>query len=144
MTRSLLEDPEIVDQFVELYVAGATHQTIADTFGVDRKTIQNWLKRPEIQAIISELRQRRVNRMTRKIDAMLEAKIDDPNAAKNLDVETLLKIRRELVPQKVEVGRAGEFEREAEAQAWAALDAGEKLAELPAGEEIEDAEVVDE
>jgi len=139
MTPSPIDRPGAVELLAQMYVDGLTHVEIAEEFNSTPRSVPNWLKRADVQARAAELGRARVNRVTRKIDSIIEARLEHTD---KIDTETLLKIRKELSPQRIEVGRAGEFDKAAEAAAWAALDAGEEppAAIEAVAEEIDDDE----
>lgn len=127
MARQHTLDDELVrTQFVDLYHAGASRATLANEFDTTERTISNWLRHPAVQAELAQKRAARVNRITRKVDAAIEAKLE---SAEKMDPELLLKIRKEYVPTQIEVGAPGSAEAAA-AAAWDLLDAGGELPEL--------------
>jgi len=138
--RSIMDDPEERQNFAELYARGMSRTDLAEHFGVSNSTITDWSKRKDIQALVTEINRGRANRIVRKLDSIIEERINDPNELRNMTVKDLMAIRKELVPQRMEIGRAGEFnEDQAELEAWAALDAGEETRALP----VPEAEVID-
>lgn len=133
---SMMEDDDLREAFTDLYVAGAKRADMADAFAVDVKTISTWTKRPDVQALISAKREQRANRILRKVESAIEARLESPEGLSKLDFKDLLAIKREFTPKRVEVGAAGSFGEAAELEAWAALDAGDDLPALAAGDEL--------
>lgn len=129
---SPMDKEENREQLAEMYASGAKRQEMADVFGVHPDVVTRWVKQPRIQALITEKIRARSNRILRRIDSELEKRLEHPD---KIDTKDMLAIRRELVPQRVEVGRAGDFDAQAEMAAWAALDAGQELPALPPGED---------
>jgi hypothetical protein len=127
---TLMDDPENVKLFAELYSAGATRAQIGEVFGVHEDTVTRWTKRPDVQALVSDMRQQRANRILRKVEGAIEARLENEDSLRKMDLKDLLAIKREFTPQRVEVGRAGDFDALADMAAWEALDAGEAPAEL--------------
>lgn len=133
-------------QLAELYVAGKTREEISDVLGGDKKTITRWMKDPRVMAMVTQLTRERTNRVTRKIDSIIESRLEN---AEKMDTETLLKIRKELTPRQIEVGGPGSMGgSDMDIAAWEELDrnpdydvdstAEEEPLELPAGYEPRD------
>ena len=135
-----MDDPEQRQLFAELYATGLSRQEIADAMGIsDVDTVTRWSKIPAVAALISDQRQQRANRVLRKVESAIEKRLENEESLRKMDLKDLLAIKREFTPQRIEVGRAGDFEQAADLGAWAALDAGDEPAQL----EVPDAEVVD-
>ena len=87
------------EEVAKAYAEGATQNEIAEIAGVkDRGTVAEWLKRSDIQALVSEYIKERSNAILRHTDTKLEKKLEQ---AKNPSFETLLKIRREFAGQQI-------------------------------------------
>jgi hypothetical protein len=107
---SLIEKhPDLVPLIAEMYVQGAPNQDIADAINkalpslsqpVNRETIPKYRRHPAVEAKIAKLRKERINRVTHLIDAKLEAWLT--NTKVSHDIETLLKIRKELMPERLQ------------------------------------------
>lgn len=91
---SKLANPEFAKAVAEAYVVGMTREEMADEFGCHKDTITIWNRDPRVQAHVSRLAQERVNRITRKVDKEIEARLQD---AEDMDTDTLLKIRKEFL-----------------------------------------------
>ena len=128
---SPMDHDENVQLLAELYANGASRAEMADTFGVHEDTITRWTRRPDVQAIVSQLRQHRANRILRKVETRIEGLLENEETMKKMDLKDLLAIKKEFTPQRVEVGRAGDFGEAAELAMWDALDKGEATPELP-------------
>jgi hypothetical protein len=125
-------NPDLARQFAEVYAEGASREELATAFGIHKDTVTRWTKRPDVQAIVTELRQQKANRILRKVDSRIEGILENEETLKNLDLKDLLAIKKEYTPQRIEVGGAGDFDRTAaELGAWEALDSGETPPELP-------------
>lgn len=106
-----MENEEDRKTFARLYADGQTREQIAQVFNVHLDTVTTWAHRADVQALISKYTEERANRVLRKVDKSIEgrlAQVDD------MDVETLLKIRKEFVPDRSEttirVDQAGAIE----------------------------------
>lgn len=145
-TSEFDKNPELLQQFAELYVTGASRADMAQVFGVHVDTITRWTGRKDVQALVAELRQRQANRILRIVNSSILEVLESEEGRKKLDLKDLLAIKKEYTPQQIEVGRRGDFDKTAaDLEAWAALDAADEPLELEAGAEVvEEAEVVDE
>lgn len=89
-------------------------------------TLTDWVRDPRVLVHIKKLSDERTVRTTRQIDAELLARVLDPAKLKEMDTETLLKIRKELV------GRGGDApdpnEGAMEAGIWQLFDEQPELA----------------
>lgn len=92
--KSKLADPEFLENFSSLYASGMSHTDIAAELGVHPSSITNWVKDPRAVVVIGNLIKERVNRITRKIDASIEARLAD---AEEWDLDDLVKVRREMI-----------------------------------------------
>lgn len=100
---SLLDnEPQLAELIAEMYLDGHTNQEIADTLGrgVHKDTITDYRRDPRVRKIIKRLSDEREALITRKIDKVLLARLEK---AQDIDTETLLKIRKEMMPKRVEV-----------------------------------------
>ena len=87
--------PGLKRQVAEYFAEGLTQQEIADQVGVsDRGTVAAWLKRSDVQALISEIVRERTNRIVRHVDTALEKKLEQKGDT--ISIDTLLKIRAGL------------------------------------------------
>jgi transposase len=98
--------------FAQLYAKGDyDREQLAAEFNVAPDTISRWLHRPDVQALVGQFTQERANRITRRIDSILEGRLEH---AEKMDTELLLKIRKELVPDRsettIKVDSAGAME----------------------------------
>lgn len=104
--RSKLHDPEFAKKVAELYLLGLTREQIAEELFIAYPdylknppvpdTISEWTGDPRVQVHITAGSKARVNRITRRIDRELEGRITG-EGIKQLDTETLLRIRKELL-----------------------------------------------
>lgn len=128
---SPMDQEENVQLLAQLYADGASRAEMADTFGVHEDTISRWTRRADVQALVTQLRQARANRILRKVETRIEGLLENEETMKKMDLKDLLAIKRDFTPQRVEVGRAGDFSEAAELAMWEALDSGQAPAELP-------------
>jgi hypothetical protein len=99
--------PDLRDLVATKFVEGASNQEIADAINkalpqlgtpVNRETIPAYRRHASVEAKIAKLRRERINLITSKIDSKIEAWLN--NAKIEHDIETLLKIRKELMPER--------------------------------------------
>jgi hypothetical protein len=109
MPRESLMDkhPDLRKVVAQKFVEGAPNQDIADAINkalpqlskpVNRETIPAYRRHPAVEALIARLRRERINLITAKIDSKIESWLN--NAKIHHDIETLLKIRKELMPER--------------------------------------------
>jgi hypothetical protein len=109
MARESLMDkhPDLRVLVADKFVEGASNQEIADAINaalpqlpkeVHRETIPAYRRHPSVEALIARRRRERINLITSKIDSKIEAWLT--NTKINHDIETLLKIRKELMPER--------------------------------------------
>lgn len=111
----------------EAYADGRSRQQIADAIGDNchKDTVTEYLKDDEIQAMIDRLSRERINRVTRKIDAALESRLEHVD---KIDTETLLKIRKEMLPERIEIDDKTDRSTLVE-ELWGAADQDPELAQ---------------
>jgi transposase len=95
-------EPHLREIVAESYVNGMTNAQIADAigYGVHPDTITDYKRHPKVQAIAERLTKERHLQITSKIDASLLKRLDHVD---KIDTETLLKIRKEILPERIEV-----------------------------------------
>lgn len=138
-TSLLDQNPDLRQQFAEKYVDGRTRAELADIFDVHEDTITRWTKDAKIQAIVTQLREERTNRITRKVDTRLEAIINDDELVKKLSIKDILEIRRTLAPaaQTVNNNHSGSIKPgDAEAAIWKRLNENPEAAAAIFGDEV--------
>jgi transposase len=104
-----------------LYADGQKREEIAKVFNVHPDTITTWVQRADVQAMISKYTEERANRILRKTDKSIEGRLEHVD---KMDIETLLKVRKEFVPDRSETTIKVD-------QAGAVEDLVEKLAKDP-------------
>jgi hypothetical protein len=151
---SRIDDPGYAEAVAELLATGATYKEVAAALedGTHHDTVRKWSRHPKVQAHLSRLREERVNRVTRKLDSVIEGRLSDPEALRSMDMKDLVALRRELLgpaAQRVVVSR-GADEAEATMELMRVLSRNPELATalgaegiaeghlLEAGEEVED------
>lgn len=106
MARPSLMDkqPELRPLVAEMYAAGESNQSIADEINklfpdldVHKDTITDYRRHPAVAPMISKILEERRNRITRKVDSALMARLDH---ADKVDTKTLLEIRKTIVGEK--------------------------------------------
>jgi transposase-like protein len=92
---SVIDDPENARAIAEMFVAGNTRQEIADAFGVQQlNTVTKWRRDPRVKAIAMKLIEDRVLEVTRKVDAVIAARLQNAN---EMTTKELLEIRKEFL-----------------------------------------------
>jgi hypothetical protein len=99
--------PDLRVVVAEMFVEGSSNKEIADKINamvpnlerpVNRETIPAYRRHPSVEALIAKRRRERINLITSKVDSKIEAWLN--NAKINHDIDTLLKIRKELMPER--------------------------------------------
>lgn len=144
---SRIDDPGYAEALAELAAAGLSHEEIAVGLadGTHKDTVRRWLRHPKVQAHLSRLREERVNRVTRKIDQVIEGRLSDPNALRSMDMKDLVALRRELLgpaAQRVVVSR-GADEAEATAELMGLLARNPELAQALGAEGVAEGHLLD-
>lgn len=97
----------LMDEVAKAYAEGATQTEICEIAGVsDRGTVATWLKRSDVQVLVSKYIQDRSNRILRHTDTAIEKKLEADEGGMSL--ERLLKIRREFAGQSIKIDLKGE------------------------------------
>lgn len=91
---SPLAEPDYAKQVAEMYANGDSRETMSNALGVTKMTITRWRKDPRIKALVHALIHERIQRVTSKTDAALEARLQDPD---KLTVKELIEIRKEFM-----------------------------------------------
>jgi transposase len=89
-----LSDPDYAKAVAAAFVAGLSHQQIADQFEVHKDTIANWRRDPRVKAHAMKMVEDRVLTVTRKIDAIIEGRLQH---AENLSMKDLVMLRKEML-----------------------------------------------
>lgn len=98
--------PGLKEKVAEAYAEGCTQKEIAQLAGVnDRGTVAEWLKRSDVQSMISKAVEERANKILRHTDTAIEKKL---TSGKEQSLETLLKVRQTFAGQKVNLDVGGE------------------------------------
>jgi transposase len=87
-------------ELASLVIRGYNRKALAEHFGVHRDTISTWTQRPDVQALITSLGRQRTDRLIHRVDAELEARLEK---VRGMDLDDIIKIRKEIVPQRIEV-----------------------------------------
>jgi transcriptional regulator with XRE-family HTH domain len=96
------------DQVAEAYAEGATQEQIAELAGVkDRGTVGEWLKREDVQLLVSKHIQDRSNRILRHTDTKIEKKLQ-ADADDKMSLEKLLKVRQTFAGREIKFDLTGD------------------------------------
>jgi transposase len=93
----------------ELYVVGTSRDEMAAELDCHTDTITAWVKDPRVQAHARRFAIERVNRISRRIDSAIEARLADLDA---WTVKELMLTRREYLERPLKIN-AGEGEDQA-------------------------------
>ena len=126
-----LANPEFAKSVGEAFAAGLSRAQMCELFDVkDRDTITRWRRDPRVKAIALKIIEDRVLQVTRKVDGVIAARLED---AENMTVQELLAIRKEFLggALRAQTEKADE-ETIAEAQNWLENnpDAAQQLEDL--------------
>lgn len=97
---SKISDPVFAKLVAEAFMDGCSRKEMGEVFGVHPDTIGIWTKDVRVQTHATRMAQERVNRITRKIDKVMEGRLQD---SEKMDTETLLKIRKEYLAQALKI-----------------------------------------
>lgn len=95
---SRLKDPEFCKLVAELYIRGVNKDEMAEEFDCDPQTISRWVRDPRVQAHATRMTAERINRITRRIDSEMEARLA---GAKNWKIDELIKVRTEYLKHSI-------------------------------------------
>lgn len=98
--------PGLKETVARAYAENATHEEIASIAEVrDRGTVANWLKREDVQQLVSKFVAERANKILRSTDTRIETIL---RSEKEITLERLLKIRQTFAPQQVKLDVSGD------------------------------------
>ena len=98
------ENPDLVQQLVELLADGTPARAIADTFGVHPRTIGEWKKRADVKARLSQHIRERADSILSHTDTRIRKVLE---SGKDLTMRELLEIRRTFAGEKVDLNLGG-------------------------------------
>jgi hypothetical protein len=90
----ILDNPEKLELFARAVADGQSIKDLAALFNVTERSVSTYKKDARVKAIAFKLIEDRVFRVTRKVDAEIERRLQD---AEELDTDILLKIRKEFL-----------------------------------------------
>lgn len=95
-------EPDLQAVVAEAYVDGCTNEQIAEKLGrgVHKDTITDYKRHPGVMAIAERLTKERHLQITSKIDSAILKRLEHVD---KIDTETLLKIRKEILPERIEI-----------------------------------------
>lgn len=97
---SRLDNPEFAKSVAEAYIKGMARPEMAELFEVHKDTITVWTQDPRVQAHAGRLALERVNRITRKIDGEMEARMAHVS---DWEIDELLKVRKEYLDRALKI-----------------------------------------
>lgn len=90
-----LADPDFAKSVAEAFAEGLSRAQMCDLFGVkDKDTITRWRRDPRVKAHALKIIEDRVLQVTRKVDASIAARLENPE---EMTVKELLEIRKEFL-----------------------------------------------
>lgn len=99
--NSRLKNADFCKSIAEAYITGMSRAEMAEHFDAHKDTITVWCSDPRVQAHAGRLALERINRITRKIDGEMEARLAKVDG---WDIEQLLKVRKEYLERAMKVG----------------------------------------
>jgi transposase len=138
---SRLENSDFAREVAEAYVSGMSRSEMAARFDAHPDTITAWKRDMRVRTIAKQLHEDRIMEMTRKVDAEMQARLNS-HKIKEMDDETLIKFRKELLGDKKTIELSGAIDTgAAKGDLWKSLDEdpalAAKLVTLLAGEDDE-------
>jgi transposase len=125
---SKLANPEFAREVAEAYVLGMTRNEMAARFDVHPDTITVWKRDIRVKSVAKSLHEERIMEMTRKVDAEMQARLNSQKI-KEMDDETLIKFRKELLGDKKTIELSGAIDTGSAKNAlWNSLDDDPALA----------------
>lgn len=91
---SPLAEPDFAKQVAECFANGDSRESMSTTFNVSKQTITKWRKDPRIKRLVHNIMVERVQRVTSKVDAILEGRLANGDS---LTIKELLDIRKEFM-----------------------------------------------
>lgn len=89
-----MDDPDKLELFAQALSEGESTKELAKLFLISERTVRIYKKDPRVKAAALKYIEDRVIRVTRKVDAQIEQRLENPE---ELDTDTLLKIRKEFL-----------------------------------------------
>lgn len=89
-----LSNPEFAKSVAAAFVSGLTHKDIAAQFGIHPDTVTSWRRDPRVKAHAMKMIEDRVIAVTRRIDAIIEGRLQH---ADNLSMKDLVMLRKEML-----------------------------------------------
>lgn len=123
----LQSNRELFDTFVELLASGAKRQQVADAMNINKGTVTDWKRMPEVQQALARKIQERANAILRQVDTRIEKKLEQDDWKPS--VETLLKIRSTFAGESINLNVSGDG-AQALQDLMAQLDEHPELAQL--------------
>lgn len=98
--QSRISEPDFAKAVAEAYSDGMSRAEMAAMFNVSKPTITTWTRDPRVQAHASKMALDRVNRITRKVDSEIDARLQHID---NWDIDTILKVRKEYLDRSLKI-----------------------------------------
>jgi hypothetical protein len=100
-THTFDQNPQVLDTFAKMLSEGVGRAEIADALGINKSTVTEWKKRPDVQQRWAKYVEERANRICSQTDTRIEALLRE--RGDEMSVDQLLKIRHEYAGDKVTV-----------------------------------------
>lgn len=89
-----LSDPEFAKTVAAAFVSGMTHKDIAAQFNIHPDTVTYWRRDPRVKAHAMKMIEDRVLAVTRRIDSIIEGRLQH---AENMSIKDLVMLRKEFL-----------------------------------------------
>lgn len=99
-----LADPEFAKLVAEVYVSGCSREEAARKLDCGKDTMRVWVKDPRVRAHIRRMAQERVDRISRRIDGEIEARLAHVS---DWELDELLKVRKEYLDRPLKLAQDG-------------------------------------
>lgn len=123
--KSRLNDADFCKAIAEAYVSGMSREDMADELDCHRDTIPKWVSDPRVQAEASKLTLERINRISRRVDSVIEGRMA---RAEQMTVKELLEIRKEYLSRSMKLNSEGAATAETTNELAEAMDQNPDLA----------------
>lgn len=89
-----LSDPDFAKSVAAAFVAGLTHPEIAEQFQISTDTVGRWRRDPRVKAHAMKMIEDRVLSVTRRIDRIIEGRLQH---SEDMSIKDLVMLRKEFL-----------------------------------------------